>query len=316
MKGMRWKVVCLPVLLAVLLASTASATPTLYIDPVVTEVLTGDDFWVDVSVNADLLGLTGYDLTIDFDEDVLAVLGVVEGALPQGSGESFFFWTPGPPPENAIAINGAVLGGSVDGPGVLARLHLSALVPGVSSLGFLSFELRDIENSVIPVTAVDGQVVVSDPPTIYLTPQTTQEPEGTTFTIDVAVNESVADLTGYNLRITLDSSIVQYVGAAEGPLPSSGGVETAFYWMLQDDDTIIINGAVLGSWVNGPGVLAHITLFAHYQGTTNMDFLSADLRDIDNNPLPVIDEGAVITVYPGGSPADDTSWSVLKSLYR
>ena len=316
MKGMRWEVVCLAVLLAVLLVSTASADPTLYIDPALTEVLTGDDFWVDVSVNAELLGLTGYDLTIDYDESVLEVLGVVEGALPQSSGSSFFYWTSGPSPENAIVINGAVLGGSVDGPGVLARLHFSALGPVWSPLEFLTFELRDIENAPIPVTAVGGYVVVSDPPTIYLTPELTEVVEGTTFTIDVAVNESVTDLTGYNLRITLDSSIVQYVGAVEGPLPSSGGDDTAFYWTLENDDTIIINGAVLGGWVNGPGVLAHITLFALYPGTTDMNFLSVELRDIENNPLPVLDEGAEIIVEEGGSPVDDTSWSVLKSLYR
>jgi hypothetical protein len=316
MKGMRWKAVCLPVLLAVLLASTAGADPTLYIDPALTEVLTGEDFWVDVSVNAELLGLTGYDLTIDYDESVLEVLGVEEGALPQSLGSSFFYWAPGPSPENAIVINGAVLGGSVDGPGVLARLHFSALGPIWSPLEFLSFELRDIENEPIPATAIGGHVIVRNPPTIYLTPQTTQVVEGTTFTIDVAVNESLTDLTGYNLRITLDSSIVQYVGAAEGPLPSSGGDDTAFYWILEDDDTIIINGAVLGGWVNGPGVLAHITLFALSPGTTDMDFLSVELRDIDNNPLPAIDEGAVIIVEEGGSPVEDTSWSVVKSLYR
>ncbi|MCK4510462.1 hypothetical protein KAW64_01925 [bacterium] len=316
MKGMRWKAVCLPVLLAVLLASTAGADPTLYIDPPVTAVFTGEDFWVDVSVNAELLGLTGYDLTIDYDENVLEVLGVVEGALPQSSGESFFYWTSGPPPANAIVINGAVLGGSVDGPGVLARLHFSALGPVWSPLEFLTFELRDIENTPIPVIAVDGQVVISDPPTIYLTPQTTQVVEGTMFSIDVAVNESLTDLTGYDLRITLDSSIVHYVGATEGPLPSSGGDDTYFFWILEDDDTLIINGAVLGSWVNGPGVLAHITLFALSPGTTDMEFLSVELRDIDNNPLTALDEGAVIIVEEGGSPVDDTSWSVVKSLYR
>ena len=316
MTGMRWKAVCLLALLAVLSASTAGADSTLYIDPALTEVWTGGDFWVDVSVNEELLGLTGYDLIIDFDEDVLEVLGVVEGALPQSSDESFFFWTSGPPPANAIVINGAVLGGTVDGPGVLARLHFSALIPGVSPLEFLTFELRDILNDPIPTTAYDGQVVVTDPPTIYLTPQTTQVPEGTTFTIDVAVNESLTDLTGYNLRIELDSSVVRYVEAAEGPLPSSGGNSTAFDWILEDDDTLMIDGAVLGGWVNGPGVLAHITLLAHYQGTTDMDFLSADLRDIYNDPLPVFDEGAVIIVEPGGSPAYDTSWSAVKSLYR
>jgi hypothetical protein len=315
MRGLHWKVVCLPVLLAVLLTSAACAAPVVYIDPAVTEVWTGDEFWVDVSVNAELLGLTGYDLIIDYNEDVLEVLDAVEGALPQSAGPSFFYWTSGPAPENAIVINGAILGDSVDGPGVLASLHFSALAPGVSPLEFLTFELRDIENAPIPATASDGVVTVTDHPTIYLTPQTTSVPEGTTFAIDVAVNASIRGLTGYSLRIQLDSAVVTHLGAVEGPLPPTGG-PTAFEWTLEDDDTILIDGAVLGGWVNGPGVLAHVVLRAFYQGVTDMVFLSVDLRDIDNNPIPAFDEGAVITVTPGGSPVDDTSWSVVKSRYR
>jgi len=315
---MRWKAVLLPVLLVALLTSAAWAAPAVYIDPAATDVWTGDDFWVEISVNDELLGLTGYDLAIDFDEGVLEVLDVVEGALPQTSGASFFYWTSGPSPENAIVINGAVLGAAVDGPGVLARLHFSALVPGVSPLEFLTFELRDIENAVIPATAVDGVVTVRNFPTIYLTPETTTVPEGTSFTVDVAINESLTDLTGYSLKIVLDSSIVRYDvdPADEGPLPPSGGSPTLFDWILEDDDTLIIQGAVLGSWVDRPGVLAHINLVAQYQGTTDMEFVLVDLRDIDNNPLTALDEDAEIIVLPGGSPVEDTSWSAVKSLYR
>jgi len=298
------------------LASAAAADPTLYADPALTDVWTGGDFWVDVSVNAELLGLTGYDLTIDYDETVLEVLDVVEGALPSSSGPSFFFFTTGPAPENAIDINGAVLGDAVNGPGVLASLHFSALAPGVSPIEFIEFELRDLENMPIAVTAIDGQVTVSDPPTIYLTPQTTEVPEGTTFFVDVAVNAAVTDLTGYDLVLTLDPDIVRFVDATEGPLPGSGGEDTYFFSVIESDSTLVVNGAVLGSWVNGPGVLAHIELTAFYQGTTDLEFASVELRDIDNNPLIAFDEGAVIVVLPGGSPVEHISWSVVKSLYR
>ena len=315
MRGLHWRAACLPVLLAALLSAAACAAPVVYMDPAATEVWTGDDSWVDVSVNAELLGLTGYDLIIDYDEDVLEVLDAVEGALPQSAGPSFFYWTSGPAPENAIAINGAILGDSVDGPGVLASLHFSGLAAGVSPLEFLTFELRDLENAPIPATASDGVVTVTDHPTIYLTPETTTAPEGTTFAIDVAINESVTGLTGYSLRIQLDSAVVTHLGAVEGPLPPTGG-PTAFEWILEDANVINIDGVVLGGWVDGPGVLAHVDLSALYQGVTDMVFLSVDLRDIDNNPIPAFDEGAVITVTPGGTPVKDTSWSRVKSLYR
>jgi hypothetical protein len=298
------------------LATTAAADPVLYVNPGAVDVWTGEDFWLNVAVDAALTGLTGYDLTIDFDESVLGLVGVVEGDLPQTSGESFFFWTTGSPPENAIVINGAVLGDSVDGPGVLARLHFEALVPGVSPLEFLFFELRDIENDPIPVTAVGATVSVSNHAMIYLTPSETEVPEGTDFTIDVAVNESVTDLTGYDLELTLDPAVVHFLGASEGPLPPSGGDDTYFFSTIEGASTMVIHGAILGSWVDGPGILAHIELSAQYQGETDLAFSLVELRDIENNVLPVIDEGATITVIPGGSPAEATTWTAVKSLFR
>ena len=121
MMTMRWRAAVLPVLVVVLLASMASADPALYIDPALTEVWTGEDFWVEISVNEELLGLTGYDLIIDYDESVLEVLQVIGGALPQSSGASFFYWTTGPAPENAIVINSAI-GGSTNAP-----IHLNGI---------------------------------------------------------------------------------------------------------------------------------------------------------------------------------------------
>ena len=294
----------------------AHAEPLVFIEPEFTDVWTGYSFWVDVAVNAEIADLTGYDLTIDYDEGVIELLEVVEGALPQTSDDTFFFWTTGPEPESAVVINGAILGGSVDGPGVLARLHFSATVPGVSGLEFLYYELRDIVNSPIEAGSADGQVTVSDPPTIYLTPQTTTVPEGTAFDIDVAINGSLTNLTGYNLEITLDPSVVHYVSASEGPLPGSGGGDTYFDWMLLDDSTLMIDGAVLGGWVDGPGVLAHVSLDAHYQGTTEMAFTSVELRNIDNDPLAAFAHDAVIVVEPGGSSAESTTWTTIKSLFR
>jgi len=318
MRASRLTTVFISLLFAATLVSSACAEPLLFIDPALKEVWTGYECWVDVSVNAEVLGLTGFDLEIDYDESVVELMEVVEGDLPQSSGGTFFFWTEGPAPENAIVINGAVLGNSVDGPGVLARLHFTGLAAGVSPLDFLSLELRDIENNSIPVTDVGGEIQVSHHPAIYLDPDLTVVTEGASFTVDVAVNASVFNLTGYNLRITLDSSVAMYqpIGATEGPLPASGGAATAFYWMLQDPDTIIINGAVLGDWVDGPGVLAHVHLFALAVGATPMEFMSVELRDLDNNPIPVFREDALIIVQEGGSVVENSSWSAIKALYR
>ncbi len=318
MEGIRRKLVLLAVLLAVVPGATASAAPSLYIDPFFVEVWEDEYVWVDVAINDELLGLTGYDLLLDYDESVVELIDVVEGALPQTAGATFFYWTTDPGTSNAIVINGAVLGDSVDGPGVIARIHFRAIALGTTPVEFLSFELRDIDN--VPLFAVpnDGYILVNEEPTIYLTPTLTQVFEGTTFTVDVAINNTLTDLTGYNLTIALDPTIVTYVGVEEGPLPSSTGHDTYFFWTDEPPphDTLVINGAVLGGWVNGPGVLATITLFAAQPGTTDMVFTDVDLRDIENGSLSAASKDALIIVDPGGSPTETTSWSAVKALFR
>ena len=159
---------------------------------------------------------------------------------------------------------------------------------------------------------------VNEEPTIYLTPTLTQVFEGTTFTVDVAINNTLTDLTGYNLTIALDPAVVTYVDVDEGPLPSSTGHDTYFFWTdgPPPHDTLGINGAVLGGWVDGPGELATITMVAAQPGTTDMVFTDVNLRDIENGSLSAASKDALIIVDPGGSPTETTSWSAVKALFR
>ena len=91
----------------------------------------------------DELGITGYDLLIDFDEGLLEVLQVVEGDLPEGyAGETFLYWTTEGTASDAVLIHGAFLGGSVDGPGSLVRIEFRALAPGTSPVSFAEVEVR------------------------------------------------------------------------------------------------------------------------------------------------------------------------------
>ena len=307
------------VVLVVLAAAVqAAAVPSICVDPDTSQVWTEGEVWVDISVNDEVLDLTGYDLVIDFDESVIEVVDVVEGSLPQTAASSFFFWTIDPDASNAIVINGAILGDTVDGPGVLVSILFRGLTEGDSPVDFVFHELRDLDNQPIAVEAVGGVVEVSDPPAIYLTPQLTEVYEGTIFPIDVAINRALTGLTGYDLVITLDADIVRFVDAVEGSLPPSGGADTYFFYALEgaDSETLVINGAVLGEWIDGPGVLATINLIAHFQGTSDVSFASVDLRDLDNNGIDASSQDAVVIVLPGGSPAERTSWSSIKSLFR
>jgi len=149
-----------------LLALTAGAgadgrpVPYIAIDPLSTIVEPNDLFALSVVIGPDVHGVTGYDVVIDFDETLLDVVNVVEGALPAGSPPSYFWWTDQGTPSASIVINGALLGHDVDGPGVLAQLRFKALAIGVTPIHFDSVDLRDLDNNPITVTPVDGQVTI------------------------------------------------------------------------------------------------------------------------------------------------------------
>ena len=318
MRSAPLRLMCAAVCLVFLTAVMAGAEPSLYVTPPMTEVWNGEDCWVDIAINGYVTGLTGYDLVIDYDESLVAVMDVDEGWLPPSAGSSFFYWTTDAEQSNALVINGAVLGGSVDGPGVLASIHFSSHATGVSPVEFLSWELRDISNNPLPANTVDGQIDVVVAPTVYLAPSLTEVVEGEPFSIDVMVNAALQNLTGYDLRIAFDSSVVGFVDASEGPLPGSGGADTYFFYEIEGglSDTLVLNGAVLGSQVDGPGVLATIGMVALIQGNTDLTFVLADLRDIDNLPIAAATGGAVVVVEPGGTAAEETTWSTLKAMFR
>jgi hypothetical protein len=149
----------------ILCASTAAmGVPTIYVSPAHTEVDMMSYCTVEVMINDEVLGVTGYNLLIDFDEGIILVDSVFEGNLPwEYEGDTFFYWSDSGNPSNALRIQGAVLGGSVNGLGSLASVRFYALNMGTSPLGFLSVDLRDIDNHSIPVTWVDGDVLVTMP---------------------------------------------------------------------------------------------------------------------------------------------------------
>ncbi|MBN2565979.1 MAG: hypothetical protein JXB46_09755 [Candidatus Eisenbacteria bacterium] len=318
MAGIRLVTVCLSVTMALAVASRVAAAPLIYVEPDTSEVWTGGDVWVDIAINDEVSGVTGYDLLIDFDESIVEVVDVLEGSLPQSAANSFFFWTIDPVSSNAIDINGAILGSSVDGPGVLASILFHAVGEGESPVELLDVELRDIDNHAIAVGAKGGVVSVNDPPAIYLTPQLSEEYEGAIFSIDVAINVSLTGLTGYSLAMAIDPAIVRFIDAVEGPLPSSEGADTYFYWTLEgaESDTLVINGAVLGDWIDGPGVIATVSFLAFFQGTSEVEFAAVDLRDIDNNAIYALSQDAVVVVLPGGSSSENTSWTSIKTMFR
>jgi hypothetical protein len=141
-------------------AAQALPGPTISIEPMTMLVEPDDLFALDVNISDEVLGVTGYDLIIDFDEALLEVVNVIEGSLPAGSPPTYFWWTDEGTGSHSIVINGAVLGHSVDGPGTLAELRFRALALGVTPIHFVSVQLRHLDNSPIAVTPIDGEITI------------------------------------------------------------------------------------------------------------------------------------------------------------
>ncbi|MCK4511126.1 hypothetical protein KAW64_05265 [bacterium] len=148
---------------ALLVGEQAVAAPAIYVDPPQTYVEIGDPFEISIAINDELAGLTGYDLWIDYDETLMDLTGVSEGALPAGSSyKTFLYWTDDSTPSEMVLINGAILGGWVDGPGELLVLSFATLAVGTSPIILHDVDLRDLENNPIPATAIDGTVVIGE----------------------------------------------------------------------------------------------------------------------------------------------------------
>jgi hypothetical protein len=282
---------------------TAAGVATISIEPPSSEVLELETFWVDVEINEDVWGVTGYDLLIDFDESLLEVLQVTEGGLPGGyPGDTFLYWAIGGTAPHELVVNGAILGGSVDGPGSLIRIEFAALAAGVSPVSFVSVELRDLENAPIPVTPVDGEVEVLPVGSIYFDPALSEVLEFQTFWVDVAIDDQMLGVTGYDFALDFDESLVEVLQVVDGDLPDGYPGETFLYWTIDSSPPheLIINGAVLGGSVDGPGSLIRVEFRALAPGTTPLTFTDIELRDIENAQIPWIEENGVVIIEPVG----------------
>jgi hypothetical protein len=115
--------------LTLLLGATVveAQTPLLSVDPDTTVVSDGTVFTLDIAISAEVAELMGWDIAIVFNSSVIELLSVSEGALPLTSGfETFFYTYDTGVPADSVRVNGAILGHTVDGPGVLFTLEFKA----------------------------------------------------------------------------------------------------------------------------------------------------------------------------------------------
>jgi hypothetical protein len=137
------------------------------------------------------------------------------------------------------------------------------------------------------------------------------------FSLEVAVNDTVISLMGYNITIAYDDSYLEIVNVKEGSLLKNSGEATFFGWLNRgcDCDSILVNGSILGATVNGPGTLFTMTFKAIKLGSVDVVIQRSDIRDGNNQKLSHRREHATVKIeQPIGT--EKSTWSGVKYLYR
>lgn len=165
-----------------------------------------------------------------------------------------------------------------------------------------SIALLDTVECVLSIVPPDTAVILGD-----------DDP----FVLHVCVDSGAVDLMGYNITVQFDESLLEVLEVEEGALPANSGHETFFYWLNEGsgDNFVLINGAILGKTVNGPGVLFDITFMALAEGLSDIEIISSDLRNNLNAQIAHSDSsGSVCIIIPVGT--EESSWGLIKMIFR
>ncbi len=152
---------------------------------------------------------------------------------------------------------------------------------------------------------------------LYFSPADTMIWDYAPFPVHVMIDD-VDSLMGWDISVSLTGNpCVKILGVIEGSLPGSNGDETFFYWLDQlNPGSIHVNGSVLGTVVDGPGILFTIYFQALLPGVAWLDFTDSELRNGVNSSLAhVSDKRARIEVLEAIA-TEETTWGAIKSVCR
>ncbi len=107
--------------------------------------------------------VAGLQFDMSWDPAVVRLTGVTEGDFLKQNNQSSFFRQPDIAEGSVIGVAGAILGGTVDGPGVFATLHFEALESGETELVLSNVIIADAGAQPIAVDITPGRITVRLP---------------------------------------------------------------------------------------------------------------------------------------------------------
>ncbi len=265
----------------------------------------GLDITVDIVVE-DVKNLSGFQLNLSFDPNVLEAVGVTEGPFLKSDG-SGTFWKP-PEIDNAGGqirnIAGARIAATgVEGSGVLASVQFKAKKTGTSRLTLSSVQLSDVQNNAIPLVTASGSVEIGA--TSILKPVTKVDKS---IVVEVVAG-NVFNLHAFSFDLAYDAKLLEVMDVSEGDLLKRDGHQTTFGAPKVDASNGIITGItaerVKKEGVNASGVLARIEFKIWEGGAPKFSIRNSNLRDPNGNVVLATPQDASVTVV--ASPAWDVN---------
>ncbi len=155
---------------------------------------------------------------------------------------------------------------------------------------------------------------------LYFSPADTMIWDTNVFPVHVMV-DAVDSLMGWDISVTITGDpCVKVLGVIEGTLPGSNGDETFFYWLNQGDaESIHVNGSVLGTVVDGPGILFTIyiqALVPLQPGVAWLDFSYSELRNGVNESLPHDSVARARLEVMEAIAIEESTWGAVKAVHR
>jgi Cohesin domain len=302
----------------------------------------GTDFSIDVVVD-EVSDLGGYEFTLVFDPDIIALMEISNGSFLGSTGRTVSCLDPtlGVGSVRLVCTTLGAAPGGPNGSGVLATVRFLALAEGSSPLHPQDVILADILGTSIPSTAQDGAVTVSSgptptpPPTSTPTSTSTPGPSptpggtlvrvdpssqtvsiGDNFGVDIRI-ENVENLGSYEWLLTFDPAVLDYVSVSNGSFLGSTGRTVFCPGAILDTGSVRFGCSTAGTTPPGPsgaGVLATITFSALATGTSSLDLVWAQLSDPLAEDIPTaIQDGDVTVVEAPTATATLTATPTLEA---